>query len=265
MKVTGLFIYPVKSMRAVPVAHIALDHRGLAGDRRWMVVGSDNRFLTQRTHPHMATFQPRLEGEQLIIEHETSEFRVSRLETPATRVVTVWSATIPAADAGDEAAEWLSSRMGLDCRLVRFLDTASRNSNPRYSENTPIAFQDAYPVLATTTASLEAINRQMTAPVAMERFRPNIVVQNEVPWDEDGWCDVRVGNMAFKAVKPCDRCIVTTTDQHSGQRQGIEPLATLRVFHKHPELGPTFGMNLVHREPGTVRLGDEVSRVSTSI
>lgn len=90
----------------------------------------------------------------------------------------------------------------------------------------------------------------------MERFRPNVVLEHDTAWDEDFWKQMRIGAVTFDVVKPCERCIVTTTDQSTGARKGIEPLAVLKTFRNHPELGPLFGQNLVHRTQGAIALKD---------
>jgi uncharacterized protein YcbX len=54
-------------------------------------------------------------------------------------------------------------------------------------------FADGYPLLLTTEASLDALNRRLEEPVPMSRFRPNPVVDGELPFGEDGWSRIRAG------------------------------------------------------------------------
>ena len=54
-KITRIDIYPVKSLPAIRVAEAAVERRGLARDRRWMIVDEEGMFITQRALPHMAT------------------------------------------------------------------------------------------------------------------------------------------------------------------------------------------------------------------
>ena len=53
----------------------------------------------------------------------------------------------------------------------------------------PNQFSDGYPVLVTSSASLDALNDKLVtaghAPVGIERFRPNIVLGGLEPHDED--------------------------------------------------------------------------------
>ena len=49
--VSGLYVYPVKSMKGIAVQEATLTLRGLEHDRRWMVVRPNGRFITQREEP----------------------------------------------------------------------------------------------------------------------------------------------------------------------------------------------------------------------
>ena len=57
----------------------------------------------------------------------------------------------------------------------------------------------------------------------------------------------------LRAVKPCDRCVVTTTDQETTER-GVEPLRTLSTFRK-VDGKVYFGQNVVHDRPGRLAVG----------
>ena len=96
--------------------------------------------------------------------------------------------------------------------------------------------------------------------LAMNRFRPNLVIRGGGAFAEDKLGEIRVGDAVFRAVKPCARCQVTTTDQASGEVRGPEPLQTLGTYRETPD-GAMFGMNLVPVKLATVRVGDEVTFV----
>jgi uncharacterized protein YcbX len=95
----------------------------------------------------------------------------------------------------------------------------------------------------------------------MARFRPNLVVHCDDAWAEDGWSQLKIGEVVLDLVKPSDRCIVTTTDQRTGERMGKEPLASLARIHRSSDpriKGVLFGVNAVPRSLGALRVGDEV-------
>jgi hypothetical protein len=56
---------------------------------------------------------------------------------------------------------------------------------------------------------------------------------------------VRIGDVELRLVKPCTRCIITSTDQQTGDRT-TNPLPVLRTFRFDRALhGVTFGENAI--------------------
>ena len=91
----------------------------------------------------------------------------------------------------------------------------------------------------------------------MMRFRPNVVIDGSTSFAEDGWRRLRIGAATFRAVKGCDRCVMTMTDPDTARRSK-EPIATL-ARHRHWDGATWFGMNLIPDTPGvTIHVGDEV-------
>jgi len=124
-----------------------------------------------------------------------------------------------------------------------------------------VTFADAFPFMVLSESSLHDLNDRMAAPLPMDRFRPNFVLSDCEEFAEDTWPRLKIGDVIFRAGGPCARCIVTTTDQVTGQRAGPEPLRTLATYRRD-SLEPSnvnFGQNLIHEtKTGTVRVGDEV-------
>lgn len=260
MKLLSAFVYPVKSMRGIEVSTLTLDAQGVVGDRRWMVVDAKDQFLTQRATPALARIQPTLIAEGLRLEDEGGRVEVPMPPlTALRRRVTVWRDTVDALDAGDEVAAWLSTRLGAGVRLVAFAPDVRREVDVTYARDAQTTFTDAYPALIVNEASLDALNAKLERAIPMNRFRPNLVVRAESAWVEDGWRKLKVDGLAFDSVKPCARCVAITTDQHSGARpDGSAPLTVLNDLHGLPGKGAIFGMNLVHRALGSLRVGGEV-------
>lgn len=261
MKLLRAFIYPVKSLRGVEVPSLELDALGPIGDRRWMVVDEKGRFVTQRSVPAMATIQPALAWGQLTLQASDASLRVD--EPPADgprRRVTVWKDSFDALDAGEAAAAWLSAQLKTTVRLVKFAPDVRRDVDPNYARDARTSFSDGYPLLITNETSLDALNAKLASPVPMERFRPNLVVRADQPWAEDGWSQLVIDGVSFEGVKTCARCVMINTDQRTGARpDGDAPLKTLTALHGVTGRGAIFGMNLVHRGTGPVRVGSGVS------
>lgn len=269
-RVTGIFIYPVKSLRGYAVPAAELDDLGIAGDRRFLVTDPAGKFLTQRALPRMARIDARLDvvpGMLTLAAAGAGSIHVPTASDPkaAVSAVSVWkSEGLLAEDCGEAAAIWLSDFLATPVRLVR---AGARFVRPVLkSAGRPgdfVHFADAEPLLAISQASLDNLNDRIQAggnePVPMDRFRPNLVLDGCDAFAEDGWPRLRIGSVVLRNGGLCARCIVTTTDQLTGER-GKEPLKTLAAFRRD-EKDPTdvnFGVNLIHEtKRGIIRVGDE--------
>ena len=93
----------------------------------------------------------------------------------------------------------------------------------------------------------------------MNRFRPNLVVDGLPAFEEDHVDTFAIGDVVLRAVKPCTRCQVTTTDQRTAE-VGQEPLRTLATYRMDERLsGITFGMNAIVVRGGTLARGMPVA------
>ena len=264
----AIHIYPVKALGGISLTQALVTPRGLQYDRRFMVVDAHHQFLTQRDHPKMATVWVEIDadknGGEVIFsapDVESVSFSLLPKELP-TRTVKVWSSHVRAHTVSAQADQWLSDYLGVDARLVYMPDSAERRINPAYAKNNEVvSFADGFPLLIVSEASLEDLNARIVknggSGVPMNRFRPNLVVSGCDAYAEDRLGDVVIGDALFRAVKPCLRCEVTTTDQAAGVVRGPEPLQTLGTYRDSAS-GVMFGMNLIPVTLATVRVGDAV-------
>ncbi|MFL1404993.1 MOSC domain-containing protein [Marinobacter sp. M1N3S26] len=261
MKIKSLYYYPVKSLAGVALDELRLDRFGPAGDRRWMLVDGDGRFVTQRKHPALARIQPHLVDGGLFLDIPGQD-RIQVDVSDQSRRVSVWRDEIEGVlNATPEASEALSGFLGKRVSLVHMPESVTR---PARHENLasvyPVSFADGFPFLVTSQASLDDLNRRMPWDAEMRRFRPNVVVEGAAqPWEEDLWEQVMLGAVPVRLVKPCSRCIMTTVDPDTGERSSDgNPLKTLATFRR-TDKGVIFGANGVHLEAGTLRVGDPVT------
>ena len=262
LQVAALHVYPVKSCAGIALAQSQLSCTGLAHDREWMVIDPAGRFVTQRELPRLALVHTALESDALVLSQGGSRLRLGVDHDGPLREVEVWRSRVPAFDAGDEAAAFFSDLLGRTLRLVRFDTRHARLSNRDWTEGlkAPNLFSDGYPVLLALQASLDDLNRRLAKPLPMRRFRPNIVLSGGAPWAEDGLRDLRAAEVELRLVKPCTRCVITTTDPERGERDGEEPLRTLRSFRQDPRVGGVvFGQNAIVLREGRLAVGDPVS------
>lgn len=277
MTLTYLIIYPIKSLGGIALTEAVAEEKGLRHDRRFMLVTPAGEFITQRTCPAMALIEVSIAdtagGEARL--HVWHRHRPDdRLDLPLTPEpltlvplpVSVWdSENVAAVSVSDQADCWFTAVLGQPCRLVFMPDTTRRDVEEGYA--TPdrqgrlpvVSFADGYPFLLIGQASLDELNRRLPQPVAMQRFRPNLVVSGSLPNEEDGWYRFRLGETSFLGVKPCARCVLTTIDPATGQR-GKEPLKTLASYRQYGHK-ILFGQNVL-LDPATasrtLRVGQSI-------
>jgi uncharacterized protein YcbX len=165
------------------------------------------------------------------------------------------------------AADWLTDLIGRPARLVWMADPTVRTIEVNALDSDRVSFADGYPVLLASTASLDAVNDWLVESgdevVPMTRFRPNLVVGGAPAWAEDDWLGgrLRIGDVTFRAAKACGRCVVTTTDQETGE-VGRQPL---RALGRHRRFGGElrFAINLIPDvtpgSTGFIRVGDDLT------
>jgi uncharacterized protein YcbX len=258
--ISGLFIYPIKSLGGIEIDSALLTDRGFQYDRRWMLIDSTGRFLTQREHPVMALLQVALEQDGLRVYHKKNpalSIHIPMEQQGGETTVTVWDDTMPATLVGSEFDNWFSQQLEMNCRLVYMPDYSRREVDPDYAPNKEItSFSDAYPLLLIGQASLDDLNTRLAEPVPMNRFRPNIVVEGWEPYEEDTIRKFSIGDVQFEAVKPCARCVLTTINQDTAEK-GKDPLRTLASYRSRNNK-VLFGQNLLYNGKGYLQKGMEV-------
>jgi uncharacterized protein YcbX len=241
-------------------------------DREWAVVGPDGVVLTQREHPRMALIVPKLKSETL----ELRAPGMLRLEIPLglpdpdtapTLQVQVWEDSVLAYDCDETTATWFTRFLGVPCRLARFYANAKRSTSGKWTngELHPTLFSDGYPILVIGTGSLQDLNEKLAgagrAPLPMNRFRPNIVVGDIEPFEEDYTETFAIGDALLKPVKPCPRCPMPSIDQSTGEF-GPDPLDILQGYRAREEVEGAicFGMNVVvlQGEGQQLKVGQEI-------
>jgi uncharacterized protein YcbX len=270
MRVSDLFIYPLKSARGIALPAADIDGYGLPGDRRAMITDVQGHFITQRELPDLARIEVRPEASafRLLMQGKT-DISVAAPQPENRMDVIVWKSAVSAAVADPESNRQLSEWLGREVRLVFFDGQARRTANAEWAgEGTPVTFIDGYQILVTTTGSLKALNADLAAhgegSVGMERFRPNIVIDTDEAWPEDRWAAIEIAGIRFDLVKPCSRCIMTTQDQLTGSREGPNPMPAMgriRMSADRRVPGPLFGWNVTPRGNGKVTIGDTVNIV----
>lgn len=265
MRLASLHLYPLKSAAGIAVETFDVLPRGPRHDRRWLVVDAGGAFITARQVPGMVLIRAEAMGEGLRLSAPGRPDLdvVPPSDGPRLRV-SIWKDAVDAQRADPAADAWLSAYLQRPVRLVRMDAAARRAVDPAYAQpGDEVSFADGYPLLVVSQAALDGLNARLAdagrAPVVMAQFRPNLVVADAAAHAEDDWARVRIGEVEFAAVKRCTRCVFTTVDPLRGvRRDDGEPLNILKDYRRTPA-GITFGMNLIPRGTGALRIGDPVT------
>ncbi len=258
IRIESLHLHPVKSCAAIDVNEALIVETGFDLDRLWMVVDPAGRLVTQRQLPRMALVQQKLgRGDEVVLRAPgmlALHLAADRVEEACT--VQVWNDRVAAFDMGPLAAQWFSDFLGQPLRLARHDPDAHRLVPAAYrgemQEET--AFQDGFPLLVTSPASLVAMNRELAkdgaAPVDLRRFRPNIVIAGLDEHGEDHLheltFDTPEGPVRLRLVEPCTRCPMPDVDPDTGEA-GHAVGDALQRYRADPRMGGrvTFGMNAI--------------------
>ena len=257
-------IYPIKSLGGIHLDKASVQGKGLAFDRRWMVIDKDGVAMTQRLYPEMALFKLRLQQQELSIEYTKNEkvisavsFNVSTVETGKSIHAIIWNDKVDVLEVNPAVSQWFTHHLKTTCTLVAFPEKNPRPVDPQYRvNNEQVSLADAYPFLLIGQSALDDLNQRLAHPVPMNRFRPNFVFTGGTPYFEDQWKNFSIGKLRFMAVKKSARCILTTVNQETGEK-GSEPLHTLSTYRK-VDNKIFFGQNLLALDAGDVAVGDPI-------
>ena len=262
MHLSQIWVYPVKSLPGVQLQQAEIDARGFAWDRHWMLVDAEGNFLSQRRLPRMALIKVRLHEQGIILSTESQPPLSIGFEQHSDRriPVKVWQDNLPAHVVSEEADQWLSDFLGETACLVKIPDDVVRNVDPVFaSETDQTGFSDGFPFLLLGQASVDELNQRIDDPdvvMNVKRFRPNLVIEGAPAYAEDNWKRIQIGDIPFRVVKPCSRCVITTIDPQTGLK-GNEPLKTLNTYRKRDNK-VFFGQNLIHDSLGSLSTGDNI-------
>ncbi|WP_067175939.1 MOSC domain-containing protein [Microtetraspora niveoalba] len=273
MRLRDIHIYPLKSASGMPVERATIEPWGLAGDRRWAVIGDDGENLWLGEFPRMLSVTARNlpDGGLSLAAPGLPDLVVPPASGPG---VPVGFTGLDRAVAAHETAHaWFTELLGLPARLVWLDDPRRRSIDPAHGglPGEVVSFAWDAPLLLTSAASLRRLDEWIAAgaeergeetpgALDMARFRPSVVVEGAEPYEEDGWAEVRIGDVAFRVSEICDRCAVTTIDPDTWVK-GKEPIRTL-ARHRRWDGKTWFGIRLVPRAPGEIGVGDPVTVLS---
>jgi uncharacterized protein YcbX len=261
-KLSGIKIYPVKSLPGISLNSSVVEERGLKYDRRWMLVDAENMFFTQRLFPQMIFIDVKIENDKLIFAHKRKA--LEKLAVPMNDYlgkdihVGVWDDTCLAKEYGKEINQWFEEVLKFKCKLVYMPDSSHRKTSTDYFPNSKnVSFADGYPFLIIGEESLNYLNAKLENPVSIDQFRPNLIFSGGSEHIEDEWEKIKIGALQFAVVKPCARCVITTIDLNSGNKNK-EPLKTLSTY-RNSDGKIMFGQNALALSEGIIEVGNKIT------
>lgn len=256
---TGIRIYPIKSLAGITRSQAKVLAKGLEYDRRWMLVDENGVFLTQRVHGTMALFGVRDSPQGFVISHQGDSITLPHEPGHATDPfeVQIWDDRVVASEVNPEFSSWFSEKLDFRCRLVAFPESNPRQIDMAHAapdENVSLA--DAFPLMIIGESSLADLNARLPEPITMSRFRPNLIFSGGVPYEEDTWNEFTIGGRSFNGVKKCARCVLITINPLTAVK-GVEPLKTLSTYRRANNK-IYFGQNVIARTRDEIRVGDAI-------
>jgi uncharacterized protein len=275
MVIRSLHVYPIKGGAGVDVESIHIDAHGfIENDRALMLVDADTgQFVSQRQVPALARLRTHV-GPVWRLSFDADDVTLNPTDLGPARSVIVWDDTVAARELDIGVSRWIATRLERDVRLVVMASPDARLLDPFWTAGwtagrpAPTSFADFAPALLTNTASLEDLNHRRSteglAAVPMSRFRPNIVVDHNEPFAEDGWSVLHAASVSLRCIKPSARCLVTQVDQSTGRPTGDGTLRSLAAFrtrrNRRGTQGIWFGQNVLFETAmrAELRVGDRL-------
>ncbi|KAG0208077.1 hypothetical protein BGX33_006474 [Mortierella sp. NVP41] len=271
--ISKIYIYPIKSCKALELTESQLSKYGLLHDRVFLVIDpATNKQRTMRELPMMSQAEPKIEGDKLVINADGKTLTVPlvpEISKYEARTVTVWKDSLETVDLGEEAAQFFTEYLDVPSRLVY----KSPNHKRPVVEHAPgvaeigfepeTAFADNFPILCLSEESVQDINTHLANPVGALNFRPNLVVSGVTkPFEEDEWCLVDINGLTYYFTCRCTRCDMPNVDPATGSKDKFQPQKTLQSIRrvdkgKAAKWNACVGINAVpSAHTGTIHVGD---------
>lgn len=256
---TDMYYYPLKSGAGSHADVANVMKYGMTLDRQFMLITRNGEMLTARTHAQILDVTVLISGENIEFQSSMqppllvrySDFTLTPISTA------VWDDTFSALQTTSQADSWFSRLLGEDVKLVFNGNDPLRVDGVT---DTKLSLADAAPILLLSEESLNYLNEYSSVHNVVGQFRPNFVVKGDLPFAEDEWKTIKIGDVVFDVTSPCARCVFITIDPIEKKAiQGNEPLDTLSKFRRDPESGDVhFGVYLTPLNTGTIQVGASV-------
>jgi uncharacterized protein YcbX len=236
---------PIKGFALAFPERVSLGADGIDDNRRFALVDANGERLRSTKHAWPCTVMAvyDVESRRLSMRFPDGKTLAGRVEI-SDRVQFDYHGTL--VDSHVVVGAWadrLSALAGIPVRLV-LVDRPGR--------------MQGRPATIVSTASLRKLAEEAGVEVDPRRFRMLFHVDGCAPHEEDEWlgAHVRIGGAVVRVVERVERCVVTTRDPETGERD-LDTLALLKRYRRSID----FGVRAAVVEPGVVHVGDVVDVV----
>lgn len=263
MQVTELNIYPIKSTLGMNVSQAFVEPKGLNFDREFMITELDGKFITARKEPELYRLTALPISIGVVIAHTSGQKCIALYQDFIQEQVSeVWGTQFNSRIAANSVNQWLSQILGREVQL-RWLGEESQRKIVNFIHH-PLSFADSNPVTLMSLKSLEQVQKWSPIPLEMARFRPNIVIDGKIAFEEEEWERIQIGEVSFTKSELCTRCMLITRDLKTLELDPkAEPFRTLKKQHSDERGKPVFGIHLIPQNSGVIRVGDIIT-ISTT-
>ena len=246
--VDRLWVHPVKGMTAQSLDTVALDPvSGVPGDRRFAIALGRMTF-----DPARPTWLRKEACAMLARNPELARLRADF--DPARRTLTLWRGP---RDLVCDDPTTSAGRARLEVVLNQLLGTRPDGA-VRLVEAGPQSFTDVPQngVSILHLASVREFAAKIGRPVEPERFRANVWIDGETPWEDFTWLggSIRMGAARLRIVRRIDRCAATHVNPATADRD-LSVVKLLKEHYGHVDLAVFAEVE----QAGTVRVGDPVA------
>ena len=247
--VGAINVAPVKSLGLVGAERVEVGWRGIAGDRRFILLDNAGRVVTQRQVGALTRVRAEYSdgGRGLRMRFPDGRVVDGTPESAGRAATVLWGRVVEGDVVGGEWGAALSEFCGTELRM--------------FESDAAGACFDEYPVSVISRATIEYLSSLTGGAKSFEpaRFRPTLLLDGCDPHEEDGWLGkgVRVGDgLRLRMVARDPRCAITTLDPETGERD----FDTLRLILSYrPSVRAAYlGVYGIVESPGTAAVGDGV-------
>jgi uncharacterized protein YcbX len=260
--VKQLYLFPIKSLAAIAVDHVLVDAAGFVGDRRFMLVDPNGKFITQRTRPDLTRFKlSEVVGGYLVQDQITGQSKVlsSMPKLKESLAAELWDDSLQVVEVGEGWSEWFSGLLQEPVRLVMQKPEFPRIIKGKYQTkgSNQSSFADSLPILLASEASYQQVETVYGHDYDPLRFRANLIVEGSNSFEEDTWEEISINAVRLFGAKPCARCQLINVDPATGQVDQGGMLKALATF-RQKDHKVYFGQQMVPITLGKIQVGDEV-------